>query len=134
MREITTHRINPANDKLKIVVTDKPGAGGANHRYEITGFDPRGNPSAEDMAHIEGVYDGFVVLFQNGPIAEHGVNGLTQEALLAIVADRLNSFQNGPFACLANEIALEKIQEAIEVLHARTKERMQRGVEGTNQV
>jgi hypothetical protein len=34
-------------------------------------------------------------LFQNGPIAEVGVNGVTHEVLLAIVADRLRSFQKG---------------------------------------
>jgi hypothetical protein len=128
MRELTAHRINPANDKLTITVTDKPGAGGANHRYEISGYDAGTNGGySSDLEENR-----TVILFQNGPIAENGVNGLTQEALLVIVADRLNSFQNGPFACLANEIALEKIQEAIEVLHARTKERMNRGVEGKN--
>jgi hypothetical protein len=126
MREITTHKINPVNDVLKISVLDEPGAGGANHHYMVTLPDWTRAP---DGSGAKGVWD---INFQNGPIAESGVNGLTQEVLLAIVADRLNSFQEGPFACRENEVALEKVQEAIEVLHSRTKARMQRGVEGTH--
>lgn len=45
MRHLTDHQVNPANDKLTIFVTDEPGAGGANHRYYISGFDTFGNPS-----------------------------------------------------------------------------------------
>lgn len=133
MREINDHVINPTNDKLKIVVTDEPGAGGANHRYEISGYDPRNNASAPELKNIRGDYESLLVLFQNGPINEHGVNGITQEVLLAIVADRLRSFQTGPFACRENALALTKIEEAQHWLQQRTLARMRRGVEGTNQ-
>ena len=128
MRFLTDHKVNPANDTLTIAVTDDPGVGGANHRYVISGFDAPKNPSA--VAPID---DGITsILFQNGPIAEVGVNGVTQEALLAIVADRLRSFQAGPYACRENALALTKIEEAQHWLHSRTLARMQRGVEGTH--
>lgn len=133
MRFLTDHKVNPANDVLMIAVMDEPGAGGANHRYEITGFDTTNNPS--DTSMCEGVksgYEGVEILFQNGPIAEVGVNGITQEALLAIVADRLRAFQSGPYSCRENELALTKIEEAQHWLHSRTLARMQRGVEGTH--
>ena len=120
MREITSHIVNPANDRLKIEVLDPPGAGGANHEYRVTA--PTGSGKMADH-HIS---------FQNGPIAEHGINGLTQEVLLAIVADRLKSFQAGPFACRENALALTKIEEAQHWLQQRTLERMRRGVEGKN--
>lgn len=128
MREITSHVVNPVNDKLKIEVTDAPGSGGAYHRYEITGFDTSTNPSLAGQG-IE-PKSKIVVLFQNGPIAEHGVNGLTQEALLAIVADRLESFQAGPFSCMENLNALVHVRDAMTWLQSRTKARMARGVEG----
>jgi hypothetical protein len=73
-------------------------------------------------------------LFQNGPIPEKGVNGLTQEVLLEICADRLRSFQAGPYACRENALALTKIEEAQMWLQSRTLKRMQRGVEGTHKV
>src|SRR5262245_44367841 len=98
MRQVTAHKVNPANDTLTIDVVDEPGAGGANHYYMVRGFDVRKNPSAGvDLKDVPGEYLGLMVLFQNGPIAEHGVNGVTQEALLAIVIDRLECFQAGPY-------------------------------------
>lgn len=129
MREITGHKVNPANDRLIVSVTDEVGAGGANHRYEITGFDTGTNPSQDPSMTV----NKLVLLFQNGPIPERGVNGLTQEVLLAIVIDRLQSFQKGPYACRENALALTKLEEAQHWLHHRTRARMARGVEGTHQ-
>lgn len=126
MRAINDHKVNPANDTLTIGVLDGPGAGDACHRYEISGFDASTNASAEQH------FCKTEILFQNGPINEVGVNGLTHEALLAIVADRLRSFQAGPFACRENALALTKIEEAMHWLHHRTLVRMRRGVEGTH--
>jgi hypothetical protein len=130
MRTITDHITNPANDRIRIEVQDEPGSGGANHRYHISGFDSTDNPGHRGL---EGTKE-KVVLFQNGPIAEAGVNGITQEVLIAICIDRLRSFQSGPFACKANACALTHLEEALHWLQQRTIERMRRGVEGTNNV
>jgi hypothetical protein len=119
-RTITTGALN---DKLKIIVSDEPGQGGANHAYAIAWPGPvEGGP--ESACYIN---------FQNGPIKEFGVNGVTQEALLAIVIDRLRSFQAGPFACDENAVALKFCENALQILQTRTRLRMLRGVEGTNQ-
>lgn len=129
MRTIEDHKVNPANDTLSIRVIDEPGSGGANHGYMIEGFDNTANPSdVDDMDPNQ-----CLILFQNGPIAEVGINGVTHEALLAIVADRLRSFQKGPYSCKANACALTHIEEAMHWLQQRTIERMRRGVEGTHQ-
>lgn len=134
MRAINDHVVNPANDQIKIVVTDEPGAGGANHRYEITGFNTEGNASALDRNGYGYSFNKQIILFQNGPIAEAGVNGITQEVLLAIVADRLRSFQSGPYACSENGAALVNVEQAMMWLQKRTLDRMRRGVEGTHQL
>lgn len=131
MRTINDHKVNPANDTLTIKVMDSPGSGGANHRYDITGFDESSNPSTPE--HDE-IVPGITIVFQNGPIAEVGVNGVTHEALLAILVDRLRSFQNGAFACKANDRALTHLEEAQHWLQQRTLERMRRGVEGTHTI
>ncbi len=132
MRELSDHKITPANNELTITVCDEPGAGGANHLYRITGFDPTTNPS-DLLAEPEDDIARIFILFQNGPIKESGVNGITQEALLAIVIDRLRSFQSGPFSCRENAIALTKCEEALMWLKKRTLDRTARGVEGTHQ-
>ncbi len=133
MRVIEDHKINPANDMLTIQVIDEQGAGGANHAYKVSGFDLSTNKSAGNGT-LQDASKEMVIYFQNGPIPENGVNGLTQEVLLAIVADRLRSFQAGPFSCKANACALTHIEEAQHWLQQRTIERMRRGVEGTHQI
>lgn len=129
MREIHDHKINPANDTLTVMVVDEPGAGGACHRYEVAGYSLGTNPSADDAVPQ---HSKTTIIFQNGPILEVGVNGLTHEVLLAIVVDRLRCFQVGPFACRENALALTKLEEAQHWLQHRTRARMARGVEGTH--
>lgn len=134
MRKIETHVVNPVSDKLEITVQDAPGAGGAHHHYRIEGFDTTSNPSDPFVARHGSAARHATVLFQNGPIAEAGINGVTHEALLAILIDRLECFQAGPYASAYNEAALDHLRSAQGVLHDRTRERMARGVEGTNKV
>ncbi len=134
-RFLTGHQVNPANDVLKIEVLDQPVAGGAHHRYSITGFNTSTNPSnPADIFSGDGAYTGIEFLFQNGPIGEAGVNGITHEALLAILIDRLECFQAGSYASHYNQDALGALQYAQDRLLARTRERMARNVEGTNKV
>ena len=121
MREITSHKVNGLNEALRIKVCDEPGAGGANHRYFI------------EIATGATTAAGWPIDFQNGPIGEAGPNGISNEALLAIVEDRLKGFQSGQYACRENALALTKIQEAMMWLQSRTRERVARGVEGTSQ-
>lgn len=131
-REITSHRVNPANDKLKIEVLDEPGAGGANHYYHITGFNSDTNPSDPFKQRYGRPGEHSTILFQNGPIAEVGVNGVTNEALIAVVIDRLKGFQSGPYSVRENSVALTHLETAALWLQKRTLERMTRGVEGTH--
>lgn len=124
MRNVTDHIVegDSANHQLAITVTDEPGAGGANHAYAIRWTNERDQTEPRCF-----------VGFQNGPIKEAGVNGVTQEALLAIVIDRLRSFQAGPYSCRENAIALTHCEDALMWLQRRTRARIARGVEGTHQ-
>lgn len=133
MRTLTAHQTNPANKELSITVEDEPGQGGASHLYMIRGFNTETNPSCPFMERHGAPAEHATVLFQNGAIKEVGVNGVTQEALLAILIDRLRAFQAGPYACRENAIALNHLEQALHSLHARTRAREARGVEGTHQ-
>ena len=116
MRELTSHKVNPANDVLTVTAHDGPGPGGASHAYSIMAPDGQGT----------------TLLFQKGPIAEVGVNGITHEAVLAVLIDRMEGFQSGQFANDYNAAALDHLRSAAGALHDRTRERMSRGVEGTH--
>ena len=131
MRKLKDHIVagDIPQNQLTIKVTDEPGAGGANHRYEIAGFDTASNNSYTNFGYSSS-FSKMLILFQNGPIKEAGVNGITQEVLLAIVIDRLRSFQAGPFPSDANASALQHCEEALYQLQSRTRDRIARGVEG----
>lgn len=120
MRQITSHKLNGLNDSLEIAARDEPGAGGANHEYRISVSS--GSPLAKAT----------IIDFQNGPIAESGVNGVSNESLVAIVIDRLQCFQSGEYKCRENAIALTHLEDAMHWLQHRTRERLSRGVEGTS--
>jgi len=100
----------------KILVTDERGHGNANHEYSVFASN-----SGPQLASIS---------FQNGPILEHGVNGIQNEDLLEIVIDRLVGFQAGEFHCDENEAALDYTRSALQALQARTVDRQARNVEG----
>ena len=131
-RKLVDHIVpgDSANHQLTILVLDGPGAGGACHRYLIEGFDTESNASIKD----EPPYSGIDFVFQNGPIPEVGVNGITHEAVAAILIDRLRSFQADKYACRENAIALTHFEEGLMWLQKRTVNRIRRGVEGTHKV
>lgn len=109
------------NENLQILVLDNPGIGGANHSYAIV--------DKNDPEHK--VFQ--VIVFQKGAVKEvNEINGITNEALLAIVVDRLQGFMEGQFPSEESEKALEYCQQALTQLNLRTKERLLRGVEGTH--
>lgn len=72
------------------------------------------------------------VHFQEGPIKECGVNGVANEDLLLMVVTRLQMFQDSPYACRENALALTKLEEAAMWLRKRTLDREARNVEGTH--
>lgn len=124
MSEIIDHRlvgIKNLENLIKIETTDEPGAGGANHRYQILFQGPAGWEKS------------CMIQFQKGPLDEvtNIPNGITNEVLLAIVTHRLQSFQKGEFSCRENALAITKLEEAMHWLKHRTYERSLRGVEGT---
>lgn len=119
MRELTTHHTNECNKAITVdVCEDESG--------EPHGYTARWRDSDDMSMEID-------LWFQHGPIAEVGTNGLTNELLLAIVADRLAHFQRGKFACVENQMALDHVTEALRTLEDRTKRRTAQGVEGTHQ-
>jgi len=103
---------------LDIEVLDEKGAGGAHHHYRISTREDR-----DDQYVCE-------IKFQKGPILENNVNGVTVESLLAICRHRLECFQAGDFGCQENADALAAIITALNRLHDRTRDRMDRQVEG----
>lgn len=106
----------------QVVALGEKGAGGANHTYRVI------LSSIVGLAETAPTY--ATIDFQNGAIKENGINGCHNEDLIAIVIDRLQSFQAGDFPCRENAIAITKLEEALLWLNKRTDDRIRRGVEG----
>lgn len=127
MRKLETGNEGSVEKCIEVWALDEPGPGGACHEYDIVLSVPSPNN--------DGLMDSFnetstKIKFQKGAIHEAGINGITNESLLAVVIDRLNGFANGPFKNAQTMHALNHCRLALEALEERTKERAARGVEG----
>jgi hypothetical protein len=96
----------------------------------VEGYEAGGNIT--DGLDFQKYYKALTIRFQDGPIKEEGINGLTNEVLLAILLDRMGGFQAGDYKCHDNQMAMDSMQTAMLYLHKRTMDRMARNVEGTN--
>ncbi len=76
---------------------------------------------------VGGAHDTYNVAHSDGPGTQQldfmtaQRAGLTNEVLLAIVADRLYSFQGGQFPCEENAVALSHVNCALAALKERTR-------------
>ncbi len=132
--EITRHRRTGGSANPDIHITAMPRLGpdgieyedgerrndGQCHRYRID----------RDLA-ADGTKAVDILQFQDGPPALVGINGVTEEALIAILIDRLERFNAGEYRCRQNSLAITNLEQAMHWLGDRTAERIERGVEGT---
>jgi hypothetical protein len=122
MRALNSHLADPENPagQTRIVVLDEPGEAGACHEYSLIIGE-----------HRDGVLPKTVLLrFQKGPVRETGQNGVATEDLIAIALDRIGGFISGPFDCGENHRCAFYLRQALKALHARTRDRIIRKVEG----
>ena len=120
-RPVSHLALTPTDQGIFIVADDRDPAIGGNmsHNYTIECTDANG-----DIVRLGEVH------FQRGAVLEHGLNGVTNEHLIAVCIDRLEGAQEGPFASADNEAAIVALKAASEALAKRTRDRMARGVEG----
>ena len=111
----------PNNAPTNVAALDArdPNAGNASHTYGIQYGGPK------DVCRIQ---------FQHGPRGVAGSEaGVFDDDLLAIIQDRLEGFQAGPFACAENANALSAVIAAREALGVRVARRIAQGVLGVNE-
>lgn len=120
-RILTDHHTNGCNAQIEVRADarDANRANGTFH-YVVTYPDKDGEPA--DSLHLR---------FHHG----HGNarrTGITNEVLAAVLIDRLRSFQGGALKTREGALALTKAEECLHWLAQRTRERDDRGVEGTH--
>jgi hypothetical protein len=125
MRSVPHMQLTPTDKGITITADDRDNEVGGNMSHEYTITIGTTEPTPGVVVPVA-----QTIHFQRGPVAEVGVNGLTNEALIAIVIDRLEGAQEGPFRSRYNALAITSLQEAENWLSRRTFDRMARGVEG----
>lgn len=83
--------------------------------------------------------NGFAISWQNGPLVDadgerESPNGAFVEDIIKAAIDRIEYYQASKYVSEYNASALVHLRFAVDALNARTKDREQRGVEGTKQV
>ncbi len=120
MRELTTG----TNIHTTVAAVDEP-SHGACHIYEVIMTDPSDKALGYNTRTQR-------IMFQKGPVKEHGVNGIHNEDLLCILIDRFEGFQRGEYHCPENGFVLTYLQGALARLRDRTQRRQAAGIEGTS--
>lgn len=117
MRNIETHHDGYGLNETITLTADDRNESGASHHY---------------VATIGGV-EVLRVQFQKGQVKEiKSTPGVTENVLLAIVLDRMEGFNAGPYRCRENSLVATKVEEAIHWLRSRALDRFKRGVLGRN--
>lgn len=126
--ELEDH-IVPGFDKYVVVKQVRPTDGQAGREkaadfYLLEGFLTQGFGGSKPQR-------GLLVQFQDGPIKEVGLTGVTIESLLAVCGHRLRNINVDGLVCDENDQAIQLIDAALEQLKARTFRRLKEGTIGS---
>lgn len=113
MRQIDRHELPEMGPTMTLTALDADGPGGTPHLYRI-------DWSAGSI----------VIPFQRGPRGETSNNGVLEPALIAMMIDRLEHFERGPFPSPETTAAREHLEAALGALQDRVRNRIARGVMG----
>lgn len=95
--------------RVKSFATDDKSADGSSHSYGFS-YQPSAGAPSIPMGSIK---------FQNGPVAQAGVNGVSDAQLISVLIDHIEGFQNGPYRCNENYQAAWHLREALGWLKLR---------------
>ena len=115
------------NSEINVVsefTTDQDGnpTGGRTHMFTK---DPMTGDVDEEIAPA------LIVNWQDGIVGDDGQNGAFVEDVLEAARQRIQFFNSGRFRCRENSIAITKIEEALQWLDWRTRQRLQQDVENS---
>ena len=111
---------------IKTVLSATPGTHAeANGHWDVAMIERNANPAKPEMAETLAT-----IKFQNGPVNEHGVNGVQLTDVLKVALARYEMLNQGDFRCRENSLVITNLQQAIFWDLERTEKRTKAGVEG----
>jgi hypothetical protein len=113
-REITGHEVKGEPITIRVVALDLPDDSGASHHYRYERED--GAQLADLQFHV-GEIDVFSGM---------DMNGVTMEALIVTMIDRIKGFQSGLGKHKQYEFARKRLEEALAALKVKTEEDLEK--------
>lgn len=114
---------------MEIIHRDSSGLRVAHVEFSKTPNQPSA-PGHQYAALSGEEHDYMPLIFRNGPVPTNGVNGWTNEALLAALIHR-TTVLDLQYPCIENAEAIAHMRAALTAFESRTAKRIARGVEGT---
>jgi hypothetical protein len=115
MRQIFTQSAQ-GSSALRITADQPPFRGMASHRYVVEGFDTAQNRAVRTGGFVPRFRELSVIFETEGASNDFNPDGITMDALLAILADHLQGKLAGPTGSMGKQLALEYIEGARDVL------------------
>lgn len=115
MRQIFSQSAQGAHT-LRITADEPIHRGTAPHRYFVEGFDTASNRAARSGGYVPRFRD-LTIIFQTEDAAnDHGPDGISMDALLAVLSDHLAALVDGPMGTSQKAVALDYIDNARAML------------------
>ncbi len=116
MRHLSSHTAH-GSSALRITADEAPFRGMPAHRYDVEGFDTANNRAVRSGGFVPRFRQLSIIFATEESAANDiGPDGVTMEALLAILGDHLQGLQSGPTASQGKQLALEYIEAARDIL------------------
>lgn len=112
-------------DDLKVKFPEK--FSGPNSQMDYKWFEKDIRP--KNFIYVRNDVNSIAFTIQNGPIKENGVNGCQVDTIIE-AAKKIIEGLNKEFPCPQNEQAISFLDNALNALNDRKKDRIARGVEG----
>lgn len=121
MRPVTSHKTGGFTT-VNIDALDRTAPGVPTYRYDLSGFNTAFNNQATDGSGRAPMVTRLPIVFHNGPLLmDRPQNGVTAEALLAVLTDHLQGLQNSLESCIEYQTALSYLNSAKTALDRKIK-------------
>lgn len=115
MRQIYTQTAQ-GSSALRITADQPPFRGMASHRYIVEGFDTAQNRAVRTGGFVPRFRELSLIFATEGASNDAYPDGISMDAVLAILADHLQGQLSGPNGSMGKQLALEYIESARDVL------------------
>lgn len=115
MRQITNTQTF-GRGGLRVMADEPERRGVPTHRYHIQGFDTSRNRAVRDGGFVPRFRDLSIIFSSTDSASDDAPDGVTTDAMLAVIEDHIRSRLQGPEGSLNQQMAVDLVRNARELL------------------